>query len=230
MSLNRLARGVVVVAIWYVLAFIVGDAVWQHFAHHEIPLWAEGIRVGLWFYALIRDKLPGYSRFVGSKGARSSHVVPETPTAPLVGWRAWRSGDGTGLRSLTSSAMWPTGKPMRSYCIRCDLSGHRSPCPGCECGLYVFAGPSDASVIRLSRRTAVYGPVLTWGRTQEHETGWRSEYARPLALVRPRILSRRTRARVDGILDRLGREYGVPVLSLKEAKALADRMAQQRGA
>lgn len=70
-------------------------------------------------------------------------------------------------------------------------------------------------------------PVLTWGRTQVHETGWRSEYARPLALVRPRILSPKLRRRMDLVLDRLGREYGIPVLRFKEAKLLAHRMAQK---
>jgi hypothetical protein len=34
------------------------------------------------------------------------------------------------------------------------------------------------------------------------------------------------RRRVDLILDGLGKEYGIPVLSLKDAKALAERMRQ----
>ncbi len=226
--MRRFGRYMALIAVWYVILFFAGDAAWHHFAHHPIPAWASDVRFGLWIYVVIRDKIPGYKRFVSDR-APKSNMVPEIPTGPLVGWRAWRIGNGTsGLMSLTAPITWPVGEAMVSHCIKARWDWHGdAPYSECNCGLHAFSGPLDAQVIRLSRRIAVYGPVLTWGRTQVHETGWRSQYAKPLALVRPRILTPKIRRRLDLILEGLSKEYGVPVLSLKEAKKLADRMAQQ---
>src|SRR6266568_4912039 len=141
-SVRRFGRYLVLLAVWYVLLFFAVDAAWHHFAHHPIPAWASDVRFGLWIYVVIRDKIPGYKWFVSDR-APKSNMVPEIPTGPLVGWRAWRIGNGTS------------------------------------------------------------------GRTQVHETGWRSQYAKPLALVRPRILTPKIRRRLDLILEGLSKEYGV---------------------
>lgn len=175
MSLGRLPRAFVFFAFWWSWLFLLPDYVWPH-----LPWWMTLARFVAWVVAC--NHLPGYSRFVTERGVQTSDVVPQTPTAPLVGWRAWHIGDGTiGLRSMTSPETWPADQPIRATCLldRWRL-GHRAPAPDCHCGIYAFAGPSEASAIRLGYRIAVYGPVLMWGRTQVHETGWRSQYARPL--------------------------------------------------
>jgi len=214
---SRLLRGFVFFAAWWLFVFVLPDHVWPH-----SPTWFWLARLVAWF--VLCGHFPGYERFV-RRGTQVSDVVPETPTTPLVGWRAWRIRDGSwGLMSLTSPERWPTGEPIRATCTRTWLHGPTHG-PECNCGIYAFAGPSEASVIRLSRRIAVYGPVLMWGRTQVHETGWRSQYAYPLALVRPRFLLPQVRHRMNLILDGLGKEYGIPVLSRKDAKLLAERMA-----
>jgi hypothetical protein len=227
-SLYRLPRAFALFGFWWMWIFIIPDHLWPH-----IPPWVDLIRTGTWIWLVMYDHLPGYRRFVQRSGFQASAVVPETPTAPLVGWRAWRIGGGRAwqeedgprsLMSLTSPEKWPAGEPIRATCTRSWLHGP-TPGPDCHCGIHAFAGPSEASVIRLTRRIAVYGPVLMWGRTQVHETGWRSQYAYPLALVRPQFLLPSVRHRMNLILDGLGKEYGIPVLSRKDAKLLAERMA-----
>jgi hypothetical protein len=224
---SRIGRAMTLYAAWYISLFFGTDILWHHVTHHDIPTWLWTTRLAAWLVVMTFDKIPGYKRFVGDKAQKSSDVIPEAPTGPLVGWRAWRSPH-FGLISFTTSEPWPTSRP---YEARCPLTGFPNhgipPGPDCRCGIYVFADPGDARNLRHFSRFGVYGPVLTWGRTQVHETGWRSEYARPLALVRPRFLSPKRWRRMDLVLERLGRQYGIPVLSFGEAKRLADRMAQK---
>lgn len=113
--------------------------------------------------------------------------------------------------------LWPIAEGAWHHFLH-----HRTPWPG------DLARQHALLLSRIGRRQ-VYGPVLTWGRTQVHERGWRSEFARPLALVRPRVLRPKPRRETDLLLDRLGAEYAVPVLGLKEARALASRMAEGTG-
>ena len=92
--MRRFGRYMALIAVWYVSLFVGGDAAWQHFAHHPIPLWAATIRMVLWLYVVLRSKVPGYKRFVvKASGQGASEAVPEAPTASLVGWRAWHIRD-----------------------------------------------------------------------------------------------------------------------------------------
>jgi hypothetical protein len=238
--MNRLLRMVALGAAWYLLVFTVAGSAWAQLVRSPMPPGLDLVRLGLWCWWCARG-FPGDRRFVGEGPGTltTAEIVPEAPTAPLVGWRAWRIGerirwDGgsdwetrPALTSLVVPEVWPKSEPMRALCFTSTSHARQAPAAYCHCGIYAVADPQCAHVFSRIGRRQVYGPVLTWGRTQVHERGWRSEFARPLALVRPRILRPRLRQELNLLLNELGVEYAVPVLSLKQAKALASRMAER---
>jgi hypothetical protein len=57
---------------------------------------------------------------------------------------------------------------------------HRSPEPGCTCGIHAAVDP--ARLARSGRATAVVGRVAMWGRVIEHARGYRAEFAYPSRL------------------------------------------------
>jgi hypothetical protein len=78
--------------------------------------------------------------------------------------------DGIGLGNC---APWRVrqGHPAPSLRSRCGIWAHKLPIRECMCG-----DPASAS-------HGVVGAVRLWGRYVEHETGWRAEHARVVALV-----------------------------------------------
>jgi hypothetical protein len=57
---------------------------------------------------------------------------------------------------------------------------HRSPEPGCTCGVHAIKDPSRLA--RSGRTAAVVGRVAMWGRVIEHSKGYRAEFAYPSRL------------------------------------------------
>jgi hypothetical protein len=114
-------------------------------------------------------------------------VDAERPTEPVVGWRVWNlsEDDGPWLWPAGSGAdPWPRGRPLEARCTVPRLvSGrrrHPAPDPACRCGIYAADSPA---IVRRERPAwpppPVLGRVALWGRTIEHERGWRARFGYP---------------------------------------------------
>jgi len=127
---------------------------------------------------------------------------------------------------------WPWDRPLQAVCSvkrygdpymiqgdgRVVQARHRAPDPGCDCGIYTVLDPVSyftAEQPRFSTWSAdlvsgrlVVGTVELAGRVIPHQYGYRSEYARPVALHRPPTVS----ARVHEVVAQLAAAYGVPVV------------------
>ncbi len=91
----------------------------------------------------------------------------------------WESGaqtaicrglDGVGFGNCAPFRVWP-GHQVPALRSRCGIWAHREPIRACQCG-----DPGSPA-------HGVVGAVRLWGRYVEHETGWRAEHARVVALV-----------------------------------------------
>jgi hypothetical protein len=98
---------------------------------------------------------------------------------PIIGWRGWflrltKTGPELIPAAIGRSG-WPWRTPMTARCFA--GAAHRSPDPGCSCGLYAYR---SERALRSSRAWfPVIGTVSLWGRIVEHERLWRAEHAYP---------------------------------------------------
>jgi hypothetical protein len=121
--------------------------------------------------------------------------APEHTTEPILGWRAWRlHRDEEGrlrIAPTTPRPDWEPGVAMHARCsgahtrmylvFNPELEAfHRSPEPGCTCGLHAMKDPTRLA--RGARFAGVIGRVAMWGRVIEHTKGWRAEFAYPSRL------------------------------------------------
>lgn len=128
---------------------------------------------------------------------------------PRIGWRMWNlvqkdpiTVEGevmiAGELALTSvnGEEWPNTGPLVAACspggtafmVTVAQMGdvaiaetHRAPQESCTCGIY--AARTFDWLEGQSYARQVFGLVSGWGRTVQHEQGWRFERAYPLALV-----------------------------------------------
>lgn len=120
----------------------------------------------------------------------------EHSTEPIEGWRAWRLRRGpTGIRiaPTTPRPDWEPGVPIHATCSGAStreymvynpelVAFHRSPEPGCTCGVHAAKDPRRLRRSRPGRTAGVIGTVAMWGRVIEHTRGWRAEFAYPARL------------------------------------------------
>jgi hypothetical protein len=127
---------------------------------------------------------------------KAFRVFPEAEhqTEPVLGWRAWRLGrtdEGLRIVPTTPRSAWEprvaihatcSGAHTREYMVyNPELAAtHRSPEPGCTCGIHAIKDP--ARLARSGRSAAVVGRVAMWGRVIEHTKGYRAEFAYPSRL------------------------------------------------
>ncbi len=146
-------------------------------------------------------------------------VVPDYCVA-LTGHRAWRfaeSGNKVFLFGIGDGAkFWTPYEAMRATCLTEAKSGGSTwdraddtfthlrdgeivpaPVKGCTCGLWAYK-TADAQAVK--NHQYVWGTVALWGRVIEHEIGWRSEFAYPMAL----------HAATEDIARKVTLTYGVP--------------------
>ena len=109
---------------------------------------------------------------------------------------------------------WPTDADRVAKCFA--LRGHEAPHRDCRCGYAAYyALPEEPE---LPAPEAVWGAVVAWGRIVECESGFRAQYARPVALLEcDDPLDGRRAKRVA----RAAQEYAIPLLSREELIAYA---------
>jgi hypothetical protein len=160
---------------------------------------------------------------------------------PFYGWRSWIVRRDR-LSSLYVPTLWPVDRPLRAECLVGDTEGFRpaswlphnqsesvtcSKCPALNCTCGIYAGTVLGEVRQVSYARShlhlAFGIVQGWGRVVEHESGWRAEFGRPVALLRPTVRLRsstrfRPRARRRAReLEALAEIYGVPLIGEHEA-------------
>jgi GNAT superfamily N-acetyltransferase len=111
---------------------------------------------------------------------------PPLVVGELVGLRVWPLQPYGRLRAAGCDIVWPDGgRPMKATCV--VGADHEAPAPGCTCGIYAWhPRPSSAEELfaECSRGgSGVAGIVAAWGAVEVHRTGFRAQYARPLAFV-----------------------------------------------
>lgn len=119
--------------------------------------------------------------------------MTERPLIPgtLRGYREWKYDEVGQLRPITfHSKIWRGGEqtakcgvppcPNPESCL--EPAWHHSPVPApvqeCTCGVYAYLAPNP-----LRRRPGVvFGAIEAWGKVVIHETGFRAQHARVIAL------------------------------------------------
>lgn len=132
-----------------------------------------------------------YSVDHGPHGYFARRLVDLDETLPTLGWRGWRLSAEDGSVGLLSSngGPWPTEGPLVASCWKgaANPDGtarepeHDAPAAGCGCGIYAAR---TLDWLRGEGYTLeVFGIVTLWGRSRQHEHGFRYERAYPLALI-----------------------------------------------
>jgi len=113
--------------------------------------------------------------------------------SPIVGYRVWLC-DGGGLKSLTGEPWFPN-RPIVAACnaitvgtIANGTRGAHNPkdAPQAQCTCGVYAAKSLAHLRSAGYwRYGIRGEVNLWGTVEEHELGWRAQFAYPKVLFLP---------------------------------------------
>jgi hypothetical protein len=148
---------------------------------------------------------------------------------PLVGYREWSigaepNGRPLRLRSLFHPTTWPHDRPFSAVCLRSATRPDRSADPihdgvpdeSCQCGIYAFRRPEFES-LNGATGPKVRGIVYGWGRYVLGTLGWRTQFARLVALLAPDEDPR--------LLDDLAERYEVQVIPHLERIGFPTRQA-----
>ncbi len=144
--------------------------------------------------------------------------------AEVLGYRAWRLGEGGELASLVSvhpdaRTVWKPGDVV----ARCRL-GHDAPHAGCTCGLYARYAPPDPFLDGgFGSNEAAYGAIVAWGAIDTTPTDFRAQHARIVSLAFWRMQTWHHTERIRG----LARRFGVPCVELDQLAAVASEFASE---
>lgn len=143
----------------------------------------------------------------------------------VIGFRQWRIRVSE-LFAMMHGVRWTPGKNTAECHARSHLrigETTRDPCPhppreGCGCGLYALHSPDDLWYSTVSPGVPapaliVSGVIVGWGEVLVHNSGWRAEFARIVALGIP--------TRFPEMVSDLGRDYGVPYVPVRELAGIA---------
>lgn len=98
-----------------------------------------------------------------------------------------------GIKAVARPAFWKTDGPTRAECHRPDKGPWKNlkSCPGphpnieCTCGIHAW---HQSKYLNGFHGERILACVVGWGQMYRHGSeGWRSEFAKPVALVRPRV-------------------------------------------
>lgn len=103
-------------------------------------------------------------------------------TRPVLGFRSWELSYDGSLRSFARESWWRIGV-NEAHCPLLNPP-HQAPDHDCLCGLYALHTLMDLTDYGLSNDGLyVVGAIAAWGPMEIHETGFRTRYARMLALA-----------------------------------------------
>lgn len=107
--------------------------------------------------------------------------APLAPTMPLIGLRQWKVTDGNRFRGISAETEWKAGDDEAHDLNVGSHDGFHAYSPDRPNSLYGWAsvGYSDPSKVDF----CLTGVIIGWGRVIVHEDGWRSQFARPIALA-----------------------------------------------
>lgn len=168
-------------------------------------------------------------------------MIEDRLSGEVVGFRQWYVNDSLHLRSAhISSQAWKPDenvavcKPRTKYDTQGNEVPTRTPCehsPGhdCECGLYALHSPGDLWYGRKDVVTfkvfagsdpLVAGVVSAWGKLEVHHQGFRSEFARIVALAEPE------KPRDKVVVREVAKLYAVPVVAAEQLEQIACEYGQ----
>lgn len=141
----------------------------------------------------VPHELPGAGDLAEHRDAKGRLRVVGT----LTGYRRWAVGRVDGRFRLFPLFAKRDGRGPYARGVTTAYCGadawekpHRSPDPGCTCGLYAFWAPADADSWLLdARRATVLGRVDAWGKVLPGTKGFRSEFAMVDALATPTCIA-----------------------------------------
>jgi hypothetical protein len=153
---------------------------------------------------------------------------PPLVVGELVGLRIWPLQPYGRLRAAGWDIVWPDGG--RAMEATCEVgAGHEAPASDCTCGIYAWhPRPSSAEELfaECSRGgSGVAGIVAAWGAVEVHRTGFRAQYARPLAFVVERQRAGRGYGRR---VRRLAARHAAQVVVVDSAAELYDYCVERR--
>jgi hypothetical protein len=107
----------------------------------------------------------------------------------------------------------------------------------CECGIYALSSLELLlnSDFGLNHPELLFGTIQGWGEIVIHEKGFRSSYAKVIALLNPQTLpfaysddfEFMTETTSKEALD-ISKRYGIPVLSLNSIETYSQEFAHER--
>lgn len=172
-------------------------------------------------------------------GASPTRPQPELIRSQnkLIGYRGWTL-DGYKLGSANRrqhGGYWTIG-PNKAECRKTARatflangdaaavpsdSEHDAPHPDCECGLYAYFDIHRENNPH-NLKPDVWGAVVAWGRVEVHQSGFRAEYAEPVAFgYSPRDAYEDVR-RIEAVAG----ELGLPFVTFDELEAEALKHGQ----
>lgn len=163
-----------------------------------------------------------------------------TLTCEVLGYRQWKVNEDMRLASAIADTVWEPGVNE----ARCESLGpaflqprrpgppvHDAPHHDCHCGFYALHEPSfwyaqeddDLTRGHLASRPGeqgVCGLVAGWGRVEVHHEGFRSQFARVVAIAAPK--NKRGAVLARAVAD----EYGVPCVPRGELERVASEFGE----
>jgi hypothetical protein len=148
-------------------------------------------------------------------------LLRRTQEDPILAWRMWQIQNGE-LDSLGRSTSWAPGnnvakhQPESERCFASQL-GMES----CSCGYYAWDSKKQALQMYTTSECLVLGLIQLWGTVVKYEKGYRATNAKILALSDRKNLMKEWgypedyRKEVFSKIHKIGKKYGVPVLSDK---------------
>ncbi|MBK8293711.1 MAG: hypothetical protein IPK93_02650 [Solirubrobacterales bacterium] len=129
----------------------------------------------------------------------------------VYGLRLWSLSTGDGdfrLSSANARHEWRSNETR----AKCGKDSHAAPAKHCSCGYYCFHANRETmlKVLMTTRRQVpgvfIAGVVKTWGRTEVHADGIRSEFASPDVLFLPGGATAAYKATLRELADKYGAE------------------------
>lgn len=126
--------------------------------------------------------------------------MPQLYTEPIAGYRTWIMEEETPeLAGIIHRVIWPASADAHAECRKnISPSGqlyrgkrrtrHLVPSLKCQCGFWAYSDVHNMKTATNycwgSMIRSVRGVMISWGRIQITELGFRAEYARPMGLLR----------------------------------------------